>query len=560
MSSCSRTKWRKSQIASRVFRYLILTTFLISILITGLYSASSYHDYSVLQINNGERVSETIANQIAAVEKTTLNLVTVLFSSDTIYRYLSATTDPIPSIDWFSSWNEMNNMLAFCGRSQINNVLGIMLFRSPEESTQYGSFYSVINPYRLTDDKINRLFTLDQHLFFVSSIRIGTNRNAFIVVQLYDTVFDTLCRDLLIPGSRLELRDDTNEIVRSYSTGSASDGTAHITQRYHLVERTVEGCGWTVQLHLPADYLISFLAQALPWMICTLLISFFLSLYLSIHLSISLSWGFQNLQSNILHVEKEEYDLVESIDGEDELAKTSQSLRHMAVELARLTKEHQERTDFEHQLELQVLRSQVSPHFLYNALCSVSQLCSMQGMEHVAKMCTSLIQLLRATLANEGALVPLSQEIECVQNYYEICQYQLAGQVEIREKIDDECRSAYVVHMILQPIVENAMIHGMTGINRNGIILIRAEHDQNTMHISVVDNGQGMDDHVLRHLLEQERNDNHRRFSGIGIRNVHERIRLRFGEPYGLTISSKVGHYTRVDILLPFLPNEGGYE
>lgn len=110
--------------------------------------------------------------------------------------------------------------------------------------------------------------------------------------------------------------------------------------------------------------------------------------------------------------------------------------------------------------------------------------------------------------------------------------------------------------MILQPIVENAMLHGLAGVQRNGIILIRAVQDGSVMRISVTDNGQGMDAQVLSSLMHQERNANHRRFSGIGIRNVHERIRLRFGKPYGLSVSSRVGHFTRVDILLPYLRHE----
>lgn len=545
----------RSHIAMRVFRYLFLSTVLLSVLITGLYGLSSYQDYSDLQVANGNRVVETISNQIASTESTMLDLNALLFSSDAIYQYLSSTAGSMPSMDWFSAWNEVNSTLILWGRSQINTVLGLMLYRTPEDSVQYGSFYTALDPYQLSDEQMDRLLAIDGHLFFVSSVHIGTYRNSYIVVQLHDTVFDALCEDLLVTGGAMELLDAAGRQIRGYSaTPFAFPITA--PNAFQMLDHSLESCGWVVRLYLPADNLSDFLTQALPWILSTLLIAFLLSLVLSLHLSFSLSRGFKHLHTNILHVEKGEYARVDSMEGEDELAKTSRSLKHMAMELERLHQESQQRTEYEHQLELQVLRSQVSPHFLYNALCSVRQLCSMQGLTHIAQMCTSLIQLLRATLANEGILVPLQQELQYVHYYYDICQYQLADEVTIREQIDASCRQASVVHMILQPIVENAMLHGLAGVQRNGIILIRAVQDGSVMRISVTDNGQGMDAQVLSSLMHQERNANHRRFSGIGIRNVHERIRLRFGKPYGLSVSSRVGHFTRVDILLPYLRHE----
>lgn len=158
----------------RVFRYLFLSTVLLSVLITGLYGLSSYQDYSDLQVANGNRVVETISNQIASTESTMLDLNALLFSSDAIYQYLSSTAGSMPSMDWFSAWNEVNSTLILWGRSQINTVLGLMLYRTPEDSVQYGSFYTALDPYQLSDEQMDRLLAIDGHLFFVSSVHIGT--------------------------------------------------------------------------------------------------------------------------------------------------------------------------------------------------------------------------------------------------------------------------------------------------------------------------------------------------------------------------------------------------
>jgi two-component system sensor histidine kinase YesM len=229
----------------------------------------------------------------------------------------------------------------------------------------------------------------------------------------------------------------------------------------------------------------------------------------------------------------------------------------MARHISTLIRENQERERKEHELEIQVLRAQVSPHFLYNALNNMRHLAQLQGMDHIDRMATSLIQLLRAALSNEGLLIPLCQELTYVENYYEICKYQYIDDFKLEMRVDEDTLDLLTPQMILQPIVENAIIHGISQDLRKGIIRIYAVKKGDDLMISVVDNGQGIDEKQLEELLSTKHNTSKMRFSGIGIHNVNERIRMRFGEKYGLHISSRLGAYTRVDILLPTVKKEG---
>lgn len=543
-------------IAKRVFLYLLCASFLVSLLVTGIYASSSFRRFSDVLKENGQRTVETIAAQIGQMEKTMASLNALLFSSDSIYRYLCDDQIEMPSKEWFDIYLPAKEILGLWGRSQTSTILGIALYRTPDTQIRYGSFYATFDPYQLDEEQMSRLLCIDNHLFYISSIEIGAQEKAFIVTQLYDTALDLLCEGLLVEDSLIEICRQDGTLIRTYQSGAAPRPSPESEGR-NMLQAQAGLDSWNVRFFLPLASLSTYLAEASRWMLPALLLSLAVSLLLSLSLSLSLSKGFRNIQANIAKVECGAYQQVEPMEGRDELARTSQSLCHMAGEIERLNLENSRKSEYEHQLEMQVLRAQVSPHFLYNALCSVQQLCLMQGMNHISRMCTSLIQLLRATLANEGTLVSLSQELNYVRYYYDICQYQFTGEIEIRERIDDGLSDCRVVHMMLQPIVENAIIHGLIGSEKNGVVLIEGKRQGDDLKLEIVDNGCGMDQEQIDSMMRQNRNSDHRRFSGIGVRNVHERIRLSFGEAYGLCVTSRKGCYTRVTIRLPYLPKEG---
>jgi two-component system sensor histidine kinase YesM len=216
-------------------------------------------------------------------------------------------------------------------------------------------------------------------------------------------------------------------------------------------------------------------------------------------------------------MEQERYSQIKIIPSQDEFGRLSHTFARMALRISALIHENQEKEHMQHELEMQVLRVQVSPHFLYNALNNMRQLASMQGMDHIARMITALINLLRAALTNEGLLIPLSQELEYVNNYFEICKYQYLDDFALEMKVDVDTHDCLVPQMVLQPIVENAVIHGISKNSRRGIIRIYAKRQGNLLCLSVVDNGQGMDKEQLDALLCEKNNTNKMRFSGIGV-------------------------------------------
>lgn len=177
-------------------------------------------------------------------------------------------------------------------------------------------------------------------------------------------------------------------------------------------------------------------------------------------------------------------------------------------------------------------------------------------MDHIDRLTGAIIRLLRAALSNTEALIPLSQEIEYVRNYCEICQYQYLNDFSLDIEVDETLMECRLPPMVLQPIVENAIIHGIADFRSDGVIRVHAQKNADVLFLTVTDNGQGMSGEQIDDLLGQERNTDKRRFSGIGIQNVRKRIQMRFGSRFGLNIFAEPGKYTTVQLSLPFLSKE----
>lgn len=559
----------RRHISARVFRSVFFSLFILSALLIGAYSFSAFNDITKIVIDRGQSSVNTIAAQTDLIAGTLAQTHALLFSSEDVYTYLYRSAGEMPSYQWFQVYNDAQKILRLLGRGQVNLIMGMLLYHAPQEYIQYGSLYAMLNPYALPSSQLNRLLLYNGHVYYVSAATTSGSGRAFLVSQLYDSALDDLCTGLVADDSSLLVLDGQGNVFRQYTSGSQDAAQVRealrasglsqglLAGKWHLVSAAAEGAGLTFSMAFPVVTTSRKLMEVSPWLFPALLFSLLAGLALSYGISRRLAGGLRVMQENMALVERKEYDRIKIIPSQDELGQLSEAFAHMARRISALIRENQDRERKEHELQIQVLRAQVSPHFLYNTLNNMRQLAAMQGMGHIDRMATALIQLLRAALDSEGLLIPLSQELEYVSNYYEICKYQYLEDFRLEIQVEDELLDCLTLQMVLQPIVENAIIHGISKNPGTGIIRIRALRESGRLRISVVDNGQGIGKEQLAQLLHQEHNTSRMRFSGIGIHNVQERIRMRFGEAYGLTIRSREGCYTRVDILLPYLTKEG---
>lgn len=208
------------------------------------------------------------------------------------------------------------------------------------------------------------------------------------------------------------------------------------------------------------------------------------------------------------------------------------------------------------QAELNALQSQINPHFLYNTLDSIRGQLMMEGMCESADILESLSNLFRYSISL-ATYNTLEQELDNVENYMRIMRYRFGSRFTLFKKIDYSCDyilNCEIPKLTLQPIVENAIKHGLEKKESGGVIIIRAFISDAGLHISVEDNGVGINTTILDELNKKFSEGSPVQFangSGIALVNVNERIRLLYGDQYGLYVNSIENVGTEVHILLP---------
>lgn len=214
------------------------------------------------------------------------------------------------------------------------------------------------------------------------------------------------------------------------------------------------------------------------------------------------------------------------------------------------------------QAEFLALQNQINPHFLYNTLDAIRGDALCIGAENIADITEALSTFFRYTITDTKNLVTLQQELDNVDNYFKIQKYRFGEKLSLKVNIKDDEEMLMQMRcpkLFLQPIVENAIFHGIEKKSENGQITIDIELVDDTLHVDISDNGMGMEEQKLLQLNEQLRRasvgyimeDDKSKKGGIALKNVCRRIKLLFGEGYGLHVSSIIGLGTKVEIILP---------
>ena len=202
--------------------------------------------------------------------------------------------------------------------------------------------------------------------------------------------------------------------------------------------------------------------------------------------------------------------------------------------------------------ELDALQSQINPHFLYNTLDSIVWMIEGERYEDAVFMITQLASLFRISLSRGKTVISVEDELKHARNYMNIQKVRYKNIFEVRFDIDPEILQCCTVKLVVQPLLENAIYYGVECMDGDGEIDVNGYRREDDIYIEVRDNGLGIPENEVEQLLK-ENNRVHKRGSGVGLLNVHNRIRLRFGEEYGLEIESEPDEGTTVRIHLPYI-------
>jgi two-component system sensor histidine kinase YesM len=261
----------------------------------------------------------------------------------------------------------------------------------------------------------------------------------------------------------------------------------------------------------------------------------------------------RQLQSGMRSVETGEFRQAGSLEGTDEIRELAREYDIMVGRIGELMEQNVKDQELKRKSDLKALQAQINPHFLYNTLDSIIWMGEMNKNNEVVKMTSALSRLFRISISKGRELIPLRDEIEHVRSYLTIQEMRYKDKFRYLIDIPEELMDFTVLKITLQPLVENAIYHGIRSVDYVGLIEIAGRSEGDDLIMTVKDNGEGMDVEQLASLLDKidDEEVQGKGTSGTGVRNVHERIRLYFGPQYGLDYESRNGVGTTISIRIP---------
>lgn len=323
-------------------------------------------------------------------------------------------------------------------------------------------------------------------------------------------------------------------------------------QQYYIACQAINNNEWYLFYQISAvDFEHDFITLTQAFFVITLLI-LTLTLLVSVVLAKSISDPITNLSRTMQQVRNGNFDIRNDYQSKDEVGILSDNFNAMIENTNELIQTIYQKELLKQEAELRFLKFQINPHFLYNTLETINWISRIHGVPEAGEIAKALGDLMREGLRDDD-FVPIKDEIKNIENYLLIQQYRYGEKIKITINIDPETSEIKTPKFVLQPIIENALVHGLDSKIDGGNIRIFGGCDGKDILLTVEDDGVGMPEEVRRNLLNENlrKSDDNGKHTHIGILNVHKRLRLYFGPSYGLSIHSEVGVGTVVTIRIP---------
>ncbi len=264
----------------------------------------------------------------------------------------------------------------------------------------------------------------------------------------------------------------------------------------------------------------------------------------------------KNLIDRMKLVGEGDYSLSIPSDAKDEIGQLDRNFHYMIVRIKSLINMEYKAKLAEREAELKALQAQINPHFLYNTLEIISTIAILEKVPAIDEIAQSLARMFRYSIKTQKNTVPLEKEIEHLKDYLKIYSYRFDSDLIVSYDISENCLQCCILKLVLQPLVENAIIHGLNRSSKKGLINISAALENSTLIICVSDNGKGMVKSKLEEIQVMLKSDTdsitHRDTSeNIGLRNVNARLSLFYGPEYGLSVESVHNSGTKVIVKIP---------
>ena len=418
--------------------------------------------------------------------------------------------------------------------------------RSSKGTLHRGTAYLALDPSVITEPAAGYAMSEGSTLYWEMGSQLWKIENGTL----------TLTDDPL-SGISYELRSTSENQTWKQSAWQGSFKAGG--KKYFAVRVTLDGRGASLIQVLPET---TFLQQrhVYLWLLALgLALIWGLSFVMQHWLEWAITRPVEALQKRIEAVGRGDFTADGSIEWNNELGDVGRGINKLAGDVNDLMTRRIEDERRKQELEYRMLQNEINPHFIYNTLNSIRWMATIQHAPGIAEMVTAFARLTKSISKGTQKLVSLQEELALLNDYFTIQQYRYGGDLEIEvSHIEDEnlCRDCRIPRFTLQPLVENAIFHGLEPKGGHGSVLLDISTDPATgdVLIRLTDDGVGMPPEQVAHLLDEptEESEKADKFRHVGLWNVNRRIQYSFGEGYGLSIESEEDVGTEITIRLPY--------
>ena len=345
------------------------------------------------------------------------------------------------------------------------------------------------------------------------------------------------------------LMNENNKYAVNYEDGTIIE---EINGEDRLVTtKTVGYTGWKIVAVTPMSDITQNYRHMRIFSILITLFGILILTIINILVSSKISTPIRRLEYKVREFEEGVRDIDFSTEGSYEVKHLGKAINSMVDQMHLLMNNIVKEQELKRKTELDALQAQINPHFLYNTLDSIIWMIEGERYEGAITMVTALARFFRISLSKGKNIIKLKDELEHVRNYLTIQNIRYKNKFTYEINAEEDVLDLACIKLVVQPLVENAIYHGMEYMDGDGEIVINAYRVENEAIIEVRDNGLGMTEDVVESLLQKTTIS--KKGSGVGLRNVNERIKLYFGDIYGLEINSEPDEGTSIKIHIPVI-------
>ncbi len=560
--------FRKS-FSRRLILLCIVTTLLpllVNVLVSYRYSSKILENRTLDYMHNLASVT------MSKVELSVDNVVDTAFfitGNSDIQHFLSADTSASSRASNYELYNDTRDLLSYYVLLS-KEISSVYIYAENGQQYSYSKIVQAPPTSEILESERDWV-CVNNHIYLKRTLRKFEDHSELgtLITEAVPSVFYNIVKDISFGSDNLVYIIDENRTIISGQDRSltgqelpayllpALDVTSGLTDiqmdnvTYSVYAGESISNGWRLVLAVPKNYIWSDIRSLRTFTIIFSLVVFFLAVGFSVITGKSISRPVKQLSDSMEKFGQGDFDVSCQVNTDDELAVLGNTFNQMVQDIQTLINNVYEQEMLKQNIEMKSLQMQINPHFLYNTLDTINWIARMRGIDEIGDMTSALGNLMRYSLSKKD-FVTIEEELSHLKNYVEIQNTRYGDRMSISYDIAPDVLDFYIPKLLLQPILENAIVHGVEDKLEPAHIEVRIYHEEAELFLIVEDDGVGMGQEAIESLMDPEAASK-KGHTSIGVNNVNRRIQKVFGKNYGLQIQSQLGAGTKVTLRMTTL-------